>query len=143
VLASLSQRTPGRLVNAAHALRVGLSVERICQVSGFDPWFMERLAEIVAAEERVRDQGLPADAEGLRALKAMGFSDARLAKLTGAAEAEVAATRRGLGVRPVFKRIDTCAAEFDAKTPYMYSTYAAPAFGLPEDESRPRTARRW
>ncbi|QMW21531.1 carbamoyl-phosphate synthase large subunit [Sandaracinobacteroides saxicola] len=142
LLAALAKRTPDRLVVAAHALRVGLSVERICAVSHFDPWFVERLAEIVAAEEGVRAKGLPEDAEGFRALKAMGFSDARLTALTGRREPEVAAARRALGVRPVFKRIDTCAAEFDAKTPYMYSTYAAPRFGLPACESAPTAARK-
>jgi carbamoyl-phosphate synthase large subunit len=96
----------------------------------------------VDAEEKVRENGLPRDAEGFRALKAMGFSDARLATLVGWHEAAVAEQRRGLNVRPVFKRIDTCAAEFEAKTPYMYSTYEAPSFGVPEDESQPTDAKK-
>lgn len=88
------------------------------------------------------EAGLPGDAAGLRRLKSMGFSDKRLAALVGTTEADVRSLRRKLGVRPVFKRIDTCAAEFDAKTPYMYSTYEAPSFGEPECESQPTDARK-
>ncbi len=124
VLAALARRTPDRLLIAAHALRMGIVQSEVCRVSHYDPWFIARIAEIIAAEARVTENGIPADAAGLRALKAMGFSDARLAFLAGKHEAEVAATRRALGVRPVYKRIDSCAAEFEAPTPYMYSTYA-------------------
>ncbi len=167
IVAELSRATPDRLLVAAQALREGMSVADIHAVSKFDPWFLERLAEIVAAEDEVRANGLPQDAEGLRALKSMGFSDKRLAYLslksanlrpgmstsirhgsgliaeavramTGpVTEAEVRALRHKLNVRPVFKRIDTCAAEFEAKTPYMYSTYEAPIFGAPECEAYP------
>ncbi len=162
---ALARQTPDRLLVAGEALRHGFSVERIHAISGFDPWFLERLAEIVAAEAEVRTSGLPQDAIGLRWLKAMGFSDARLAQLAlrsagaprahselaargsgivhdalnaltgGVTEAEVRALRERLGVKPVFKRIDSCAAEFDASTPYLYSTYEAPLFGEPEDEA--------
>ena len=164
--AALSEPTPDRLLIAAQALREGLTVDEIHRIAKYDPWFLERLAEIVRAEEQVCRDGLPRDAEGLRKLKAMGFSDKRLAWLalnsanlagmaqaqakgsgvvhdaisamTGAVtEQEVRALRHKLGVRPVFKRIDTCAAEFEAKTPYMYSTYEAPLFGEPENESQP------
>ena len=124
ILAALAQRTPDRLLVAAHALRAGIVASEVARVSSFDPWFVARLADIVAAERAVAAHGLPADAAGLRHLKAMGFSDARLARLSGLAEAEVRARRHALAVRPVFKRIDTCAAEFEAATPYMYSTYA-------------------
>ncbi len=164
--AALSTPTPDRLLVAAEALRHGFTVERINQVAGFDPWFLERLAEIVAAENRVRAEGLPNDAAGMQRLKAMGFSDARLGQLSlrsigaplGMSEAvaasgggivheamramsggvtadEVRRHRQKLGVAPVFKRIDSCAAEFDASTPYLYSTYEAPLFGTPEDEA--------
>ncbi len=167
IIAELSRATPDRLLVAAQALREGMSVAEIHTVSKFDPWFLDRIAEIVDAEEHVRANGLPQDAEGLRTLKSMGFSDKRLAYLslksanlrpgmstsirhgsgliaeavramTGpVTEAEVRALRHKLNVRPVFKRIDTCAAEFEAKTPYMYSTYEAPIFGAPECEANP------
>jgi len=140
IAAALSLPTPDRLRVAAQALRAGWSVERIHAITFYEPWFLSRMAEIIAAEADVRDAGLPGDAQGLRRLKAMGFSDARLATLAGQREAAVTAARHALGVRPVFKRIDTCAAEFEAKTPYMYSTYEAPSFGEPECESNP-TAR--
>jgi carbamoyl-phosphate synthase large subunit len=117
-----------RLLVAAEALRRGLSVEDICAASHYDPWFVRQIAEIVEAETAVRAHGLPKDAAGFRALKAQGFADARLAKLTGKSEREVRAARHALGVRPQFKRIDSCAAEFRASTPYMYSTYEAPGF---------------
>ncbi|KQX20001.1 MULTISPECIES: carbamoyl-phosphate synthase large subunit [unclassified Sphingomonas] len=162
----LARPTPDRLLVAAQALREGFSVDDIHRISKYEPWFIERLAEIVAAEERVCRDGLPQDAAGMRRLKAMGFSDKRLAWLAlqsanlagmareqargsgivhdaakamtgGITEKEVRALRHRLGVRPVFKRIDTCAAEFEAKTPYMYSTYEAPSFGEPECESNP------
>ena len=169
--AALARATPDRLLVAAQALREGMSVAEVHAIAKYDPWFLERIAEIVAAEAEVTENGLPRDAAGLRRLKAMGFSDKRLAWLAlksaglregmergiargsglvrdavvamtgGVTEEEVRALRHRLGVRPVFKRIDTCAAEFDAKTPYMYSTYEAPIFGAPECESAP-TGRR-
>jgi carbamoyl-phosphate synthase large subunit len=163
---ALARPTPDRLLVAAEALRQGFTVERINEIAGFDPWFLRRLEEIVHAEEEVRIHGLPSDSRGMRRLKAMGFSDARLAVLAlrsahldremgeavaaggsgtvhsavrgmtgGITEAEVRAHRLRLGVRPVFKRIDSCAAEFDAATPYLYSTYEAPLFGEPVDEA--------
>ena len=138
VLRALGKATPDRLRVIAQAFRHGLSAEEIHGACSYEPWFLREIAEIVRAEGRVRAGGLPQDAAGLRALKAMGFSDVRLAKLARTSEAAVRELRHGLGVRPVFKRIDTCAAEFEARTPYMYSTYESGAFGqLPEDESRP------
>ncbi|MFC3713622.1 carbamoyl-phosphate synthase large subunit [Sphingoaurantiacus capsulatus] len=142
VAAELAKPSPDRLLVAAQALREGWSVEDIHRITHYEPWFLERIAEIVAAEAEVEAKGVPWDPAALRRLKAMGFSDARLAKLVGLTEADVAKQRRDLGVRPVFKRIDTCAAEFEAKTPYMYSTYEAPSFGVPEDESQPSDRRK-
>jgi carbamoyl-phosphate synthase large subunit len=169
LVAELSRATPDRLLVAAQCLREGMSVAEVHAVAKYDPWFLERIAEIIAAENGVKENGLPQDAPGLRRLKAMGFSDKRLAFLAlesigvrpgmetavrfgsgiameaqramagGVTEAEVRKLRHKLGVRPVFKRIDTCAAEFEAKTPYMYSTYEAPSFGEPECESAPTT----
>src|SRR4051794_12726828 len=171
--AALARPTPDRLLVAAQALREGFTVAEINAITHYDPWFLERLQEIVEAEEEVCNGGLPLEAEGMRRLKAMGFSDKRLAELAvrsanlphrvygkvaarshglihdtvralagATTEDEVRALRHKLGVRPVFKRIDTCAAEFEAKTPYMYSTYEAPSFGVPEDESQPSDRRK-
>ena len=179
IAAALSIPGPDRLLIAAQALRSGFAVERVNAITHYEPWFLNRMAEIVAAEAEVRggllipllsghpgegqdpshhlstgggvDPGLRQDdvvsrgasvATRVRRLKAMGFSDARLAALAGVPVAHVTAARHALGVRPVFKRIDTCAAEFAAKTPYMYSTYEAPTFGEPECESAPTVARK-
>ncbi|MBU6167161.1 MAG: carbamoyl-phosphate synthase large subunit [Alphaproteobacteria bacterium] len=140
--AALSSPTPDRLLVAADALRAGMSVERIHQIAKFEPWFLRQMQELVDVEAGVRANGLPRDAAGFRRLKSLGFSDARLATLAGSSEAAVAAARRAQNVRPVFKRIDTCAAEFAAKTPYMYSSYEAPSFGEPDCESNPTAARK-
>jgi carbamoyl-phosphate synthase large subunit len=133
-----------RLLVAAEALRRGLTVEEICAAAHYDPWFIRQIAEIVETEARVRNEGLPKGAVAFRALKADGFSDARLAKLTGKRERDVRAARHKLGVRPQFKRIDSCAAEFRASTPYMYSTYEFPAYGQAqaECESDPTDAKK-
>ncbi len=165
--AALARPSPDRVLVAAQALREGLTVAEIQAITRYDPWFLERIEEIVRVEEGICRDGLPGDAEGMRRLKAMGFSDRRLAELNlksanvagggvktrtrshglihdavkamigATTEEEVRRLRHRLGVRPVFKRIDTCAAEFEARTPYMYSTYEAPSFGAPEDESQP------
>ena len=140
--AALSRPTPDRLLVAADALRAGMSVDRIHQIAKFDPWFLRQMQELVQEEAKVKANGLPTSADGFRHLKSLGFSDARLAKLAGTSEAEVSRARRALNVRPVFKRIDTCAGEFAAKTPYMYSSYEAPSFGEPDCESQPTAARK-
>ena len=142
VIAALSRATPDRIRVIAEAMRFGLSDDEIHRVTRFDPWFLARIREIVDAEHKVRHEGLPTDGEGLRALKMMGFTDARLAHLTRAEESDIRRTRRNAGILPVFKRIDTCAAEFEAQTPYMYSTYEAPAMGDVECESRPTDAKK-
>ncbi len=172
IAAELARPTPDRLLVAAQAMREGFSDTEIHEIAHYDPWFLARIREIIDAEQDILDNGLPNDAEALRKLKSMGFSDERLAKLavdavhvaggTGRAvagghglvhdavaamagattEKEVRELRHKLGVRPVFKRIDTCAAEFEAKTPYMYSTYEAPIFGEPENEAQPSDRRK-
>ena len=139
--AALSTPRPDRLLMAAQALRAGLSVEDIHAASKFDPWFLRELARIVAAERAVAAEGLPGEAGALRRLKALGFSDHRLAALAGRPEAEIAALRARLGVEPVYKRIDTCAAEFASATPYMYSTYEG-GFGTPVCEADPSASRK-
>ncbi|MCC7253984.1 carbamoyl-phosphate synthase large subunit, partial [Hyphomicrobium sp.] len=123
IRAALGRPTPDRLLKVAQALRLGLDAEQVHASCKIDPWFIARIQEILDVEARVKAHGLPASAEHLRFLKSMGFSDARLAKLAGKTEAEVRAQLKALGVRPVFKRIDTCAAEFASPTAYMYSTY--------------------
>jgi carbamoyl-phosphate synthase large subunit len=143
VLRALAMPTPDRLRVIAQAFRHGLTVEEINGACSYEPWFLRQIAEIVREEGRVRVAGLPADAAGMRRLKAMGFSDARLAKLVGDSETAVRAARQAMDVRPVFKRIDTCAGEFAATTPYMYSTYETGALGqAPDCESEPSNRRK-
>jgi carbamoyl-phosphate synthase large subunit len=144
VLSLLAKPTPDRLRVIAQAFREGLGLEEIQGACAYDPWFLAQIRDLVRTEAALRAHGLPDDAEVLHALKADGFSDRRLAELTGTAEDAVRARRHGLGVRPVFKRIDTCAAEFAARTPYMYSCYETGIFGAPEGEceSRPSARRK-
>ena len=167
ITAALARATPDRLLVVGQAFREGLSVEDIHTVTSYDPWFLRQIEEIIAAEATIQRDGLPNGPVALRKLKAMGFSDKRLATLAvravgvagglgetqakrsgllhdalkamagATSEAEVCELRHKLGVHPVFKRIDSCAAEFEAITPYMYSTYEAPAFGEPENEAAP------
>ncbi len=167
ITAALSRRTPDRLLKVGQAFREGMTVEEVAAVTFYDPWFLRQIEAIIAAEKDLQANGLPRDAASLRRLKAMGFSDKRLATLAvrsvgvagglgetqakrsgllhdalvamaGATSAEeVRQLRHKLGVYPVFKRIDSCAAEFEAITPYMYSTYEAPSFGAPECEAAP------
>lgn len=138
IRAALAKPTPDRLLKVAQALRHGFTIEEIHDACFFDPWFIAQLQGLVAMEEKVRKFGLPTTEAAFRKLKAQGFSDARLGTLAGLAADQVAARRRSLGVRPVYKRIDTCAAEFASPTPYMYSTYAPPfAGGEPQNEAKP------
>ncbi|MBP7003375.1 carbamoyl-phosphate synthase large subunit [Amaricoccus sp.] len=142
IIRALSVQTPDRLRLAAQAMREGLSDDDIHAVTKYDPWFLARIREIVDEEARLVRDGLPREEHALRRLKMMGFSDARLAKLTAREESSVRAERQRHGVRAVFKRIDTCGAEFEAQTPYMYSTYEAEHGGFVECESRPSAARK-
>ncbi len=134
---ALGTPAPDRILKVAQALRLGVDHEQIHTSCRIDPWFVERLQGIVDAEARVRAHGLPGSERAFRDLKSMGFSDARLANLAGLTEAEVTAKRRGLGVFPVYKRIDTCAAEFPSPTAYMYSTYESPFGGQTRCEANP------
>ncbi|MCA0319339.1 MAG: carbamoyl-phosphate synthase large subunit, partial [Proteobacteria bacterium] len=137
IRAALAKPTPDRLLVVAQALRLGLSHNDIHEACKIDRWFIERLQEIVDLEARVKAHGLPQDAENFRALKAAGFSDVQLAALAGVPDAEVTARRHALDVRPVYKRIDTCAAEFASPTAYMYSSYETPFAGATVCESDP------
>ncbi|SFR41213.1 carbamoyl-phosphate synthase large subunit [Litoreibacter janthinus] len=138
----LAKQTPDRIRVIAHAMRYGFSNDEINQITAYDPWFLARIREIIEAEAIIRKDGLPMKEDGLRDLKMLGFSDARLAKLTGRTEKDVRKARQNLGVNAVFKRIDTCAAEFEAQTPYMYSTYEHPMMGDVECEARPSNAKK-
>jgi len=131
---ALGVPTQDRLRVVAQALRQGLSVDEVHQITSIDKWFLRQIAELMEVEAEILKDGLPQDHEGMLRLKMLGFSDKRLGKLVGKNEAEIRALRHGLGVRPVYKRIDTCAAEFAAKTPYLYSTYEQPVFGADEAE---------
>ncbi len=142
ITAALSKQTPDRLRTIAQAMRNGLSNDDIQAVTSFDPWFLDRIREIVDAEEQVKKDGLPVTEKDLRQLKMLGFADARLAKLTGRTEENVRSARQNLGVKAVFKRIDTCAAEFEAQTPYMYSTYETPVMDDVECEARPSNRKK-
>ncbi len=167
ITAELSKATPDRILAIAQAMREGFSNEDIQNITHYEPWFLRQIREIIDAEMAIVKDGLPIDAQGLRKLKSMGFSDSRLAKLAidsvhvaggvgrniavggglikealsamagATSEEEVRALRHRHGVLPVYKRIDTCAAEFEAITPYMYSTYEAPSFGDAECEAQP------
>ena len=172
ISAALALRAPDRMLRIAQAFREGFTVDEIHAITSYDKWFLRHIEEIIAEEARISHDGLPTDAAGMRRVKAMGFSDKRLATLAvrsvhvagglgetqakrsgllhdairamagATSEEEVRELRHKLGVYPVFKRIDSCAAEFEAITPYMYSTYEAPTFGEPEDESMPSDRRK-
>ncbi|MDP6833146.1 MAG: carbamoyl-phosphate synthase large subunit [Alphaproteobacteria bacterium] len=133
---ALARPAPDRLLVVAQALRHGMAPEEIERITWIDPWFVAQVGDLIAAEADVAANGLPDGPRRMRALKAQGFSDQRLAHLTGQSMAEVVAHRQAMDVHPVYKRIDTCAAEFESHTPYMYSTYEG--LNLPvECEARP------
>ncbi len=125
-----------RLYYIAEAIRIGLQVPEIHALTRIDPWFLDAIAEIVDAERQISASGASLPDRSLREAKAMGFSDHRIAELTGSNEAAVAARRRALGLRPVFKTVDTCGAEFQAFTPYLYSTYEGEDEAAPDDRRK-------
>ena len=118
-------RVPGpeRIWYVGDAFRAGLSVEEIHELTHIDPWFLAQIEELIELEQQVKSAAFVLDRDGLYFLKQKGFSDRRLAKLLGKSEQLVREQRQALGVRPVYKRVDTCAAEFASSTAYMYSTY--------------------
>ena len=135
--AAIGKPTPDRLLKVAQALRFGMSVADVHDVTKIDPWFLNQIADIIALETKVRRFGLPSDAQNLRALKSAGFADARLAALANVEERDVFAARAKANVHPVYKRIDTCAAEFASPTAYMYSTFESPFGREPACEAAP------
>ncbi len=142
IVGALSRPTPDRILTIAQAFRFGLSVEEVAHGCKYEPWFLRQIEQLVAIEAEVRAKGLPKDAKGLIDLKKKGFSDERLAELTGQSAADVAGKRRSLGVKPVFKRIDTCAAEFESRTPYLYSCYEGDGVRPAECEAQPTDRRK-
>jgi len=138
----LGRPTPDRILVIAEAFRLGLSIEEVAAICRYDPWFLREIAAIVATEARVAAEGLPNTGTGWLDLKQMGFSDARLGELVGQSEAAVSERRRAARVTPVYKRIDTCAAEFASATPYMYSTYEGDGVSAPECEADPSDRRK-
>jgi carbamoyl-phosphate synthase large subunit len=137
IRAALGTPSPDGLLRVAQAMRLGFTNEEIHASCKLDPWFLEQIRGIIDMEAEIRAKGLPATPGTFRRLKAMGFSDVRLGALAGVAADEVTTRRRGLGVRPQFKRIDTCAAEFASPTAYMYSTYEPPFAGKFTSEAMP------
>jgi len=142
VRSALASPTADRLLVMAQALRLGITPDEVHAIAKYDPWFIRQIKRIVDAEEDIRKRGLPESRFELGRLKALGFSDARLAQLIGGKERDVTALRHRLDLHPVYKRVDTCAAEFEARTPYMYSTYERDAGGYAECESSPTDKRK-
>jgi len=142
IRAALGMPSPDGVLKVAQAMRLGMSDDDIHTACRVDPWFLAQIRGILDVEAEIRRKGLPTSAPALRRLKAMGFSDARLGRLTGLAAGEVSVRRRKLGVRPVFKRIDTCAAEFASPTAYMYSTYETPFNGCAVNEAAPSSNKK-
>ncbi len=140
--AALKIPTPDRLLHIADALRAGMSEEEICKLSGFNPWFVARLKNIIEMESKIREFGLPDDIDNFRVIKKLGLSDRRLAELIGKSESDVRRARQALGLRPNFRRIDTCAAEFAAQTPYLYSSYEAISPFGNQNEAEPSSRKK-
>jgi carbamoyl-phosphate synthase large subunit len=142
IRSALTQNRPDRVLLIGQAFRLGMSVEEIHNACKVDPWFLEHFKDIIDTEAAVTKDGIPDTKAGLLKLKKMGFSDARLAELTDQSEAAVTAHRLSLDVRPVFKRVDTCAAEFSSQTPYMYSAYEGDGLHDAECESNPTSEKK-
>ena len=142
LLAAIAQPTPQRILYIAEAMRHGFTVEKINEVSKFDPWFLERIKNIIDAEKEISKNGLPTDSEGWTHIKKLGFSDARLATLMNVSTANVTKARLTHKVHPVYKRVDTCAAEIASSTPYMYSCYEGDGVSTPESEIDPSTKQK-
>ncbi|MDX2027148.1 MAG: carbamoyl-phosphate synthase large subunit [Alphaproteobacteria bacterium] len=142
IAAALARPTPDRILVIAEAFRSGMTTEQIHAICKYDPWFLEQIAEIIEVEKSIQAKGLPKDAHGWQQLKQMGFSDARLAQLADKKETDIAAARRKLHITPVFKRIDTCAAEFASHTPYLYSTYEGNGLAPAQCEAEPSNKKK-
>ncbi|MBF0562876.1 MAG: carbamoyl-phosphate synthase large subunit [Alphaproteobacteria bacterium] len=137
IIAALAQPRPDRILVIAQAFRYGLDIDDVHARCHYDKWFLAQILAIVEAEREVRERGLPDSASGMQRLKKLGFSDLRLSELSGKKPHEVTFRRIIFNVRPVYKRIDTCAAEFPSRTPYMYSCYEGDGITRAECESDP------
>ena len=142
LFSALAEPRPDRILIVAQAYRAGLTTSEINAACHYDPWFLEQIRQIVASERALRDNGLPEKAPAFLKFKKMGFSDDRIAEITGLDPAEVTARRNALGLAPVYKRVDTCAAEFPSFTPYMYSAYEGDGIEPAECEADPTTNRK-
>ena len=163
IVARLARPSPDRILVIAQAMRHGFADREIHAITRYDPWFLEQLRMIVEAEEEVRATGVPRHPGALLRLKKLGFSDRFLGRLAGGGDGKggadtgaragggaraptgeeaLRAARERAGIRPVFKRVDTCAAEFPSGTPYLYSCYEGDGFDAPEDEAEPSDARK-
>ncbi|MBI5890781.1 MAG: carbamoyl-phosphate synthase large subunit [Nitrosomonadales bacterium] len=137
IVSELGNPGPDRIWAVSDAFRLGMSVEEVFNVSKIDPWFLVQIEDLIRQEQVLAGHTLESiSADHLRALKRSGFADARLAKLLGIDDESVRAYRHALGVRPVFKRVDTCAAEFSTNTAYMYSTYEEECESQPSDRKK-------
>ncbi|MEM7618347.1 MAG: carbamoyl-phosphate synthase large subunit [Pseudomonadota bacterium] len=135
--AAISMPTPRRLLYVAQAMRHGMSVEDIHDICKIDKWFLSRIENIIQTEEDIRENGLPVTPQRWMQIKKLGFADARLAKIVGVEENAVTKARQKHDVHPVFKRVDSCAAEIPSETPYMYSAYEGNGVTAAECESNP------
>ncbi|MDB1135194.1 carbamoyl-phosphate synthase large subunit [Candidatus Anaplasma sp. TIGMIC] len=135
VYEALANPSLSRILMIADALRLGISIEKINEITHYDPWFLQQISRIITCEQNIKRNGLPTTKEGLLYFKKMGFSDARLAELGGVDVEYVENLRETLAVFPVYKRIDTCAGEFRTSTAYMYGCYEGDSFNVPECES--------
>jgi carbamoyl-phosphate synthase large subunit len=121
--AAIAKPTPQRILYIAQGFREGFSLEEVHDLCSVDPWFLARIERIVSEEKRIQDSGLPVEPHSWEEVKRLGFSDKRLAALTGQDEAQVRTARHAAGVRPVYKRVDSCAGEIPSATAYMYGCY--------------------
>ncbi len=135
ILANVSRTSPERILHIADALRHGVDKEKIYQLSKVDMWYLDRIENIVHAEKDIIENGLPNDPEGWMRIKKLGFSDQQLASLRDVHEEYVRKARHAHNVHPVYKRVDTCAAEIPSGTPYMYGTYETPLFSCHPEHS--------
>jgi carbamoyl-phosphate synthase large subunit len=132
--AAIAKPTPQRILFIAQAFRHGMDFKEIQTISKFDPWFLERIQNIINTEKHVIEHGLPVDAYGWMNVKRLGFSDAQLADLVKVSEESVRNARISHDIHPVYKRVDSCAAEIPSETPYMYSTYEGNGMNPAENE---------
>ena len=137
VIKKLSQNLPDKLIVVAEAIRRKMSVKNIYKKTKIDPWFLEQIYDIVYEEKKLKKNGIPKTFKEFSYIKSIGFSDRKIAELTNSSIKDIQKKRRSLKIFPVFKKIDTCAAEFKSETPYMYSTYQKLEGNLSACESNP------